>query len=389
MKNTGAATMSLISSDKRGRAKKTNFKMKKLLTFLLLINSLCKAQTIDQTQTVFIDKKFSTKIERAQELIDSLMKGKNIPGLSVCVAKQNQIIWAQGFGYADLENKVPVTLQSKFRIGSISKTLTALALGKLIERDAIHLSDPVQKYVAYFPEKKYPVTIYELASHTAGIRDYGNGEFVSNNKYNSVEESISVFKDDSLLFQPGTKYSYSTYGYVLLSAAIEGATGKDFLTYMHDSIFAPMRLQNTIPDFNDSIIAYRVRFYDGSNGKIVNGYHVNNSNKWAGGGFLSTPIDLVHMSQSLLKRQFLSGATLQTLWNEDTLQNGEKIPYGIGWKLDKDNLQRKYVYHGGSSIGGRSFLLVYPKEQLIIAITCNLSTNFDQRFILKITDLFM
>lgn len=365
--------------------------MKKLLILLGLLSSKCHAQTTDQTKTFFADKKYSAKIVIAQKLVDSLMREKNIPGLAACVATKDKILWAQGFGYADLENRVPVTLQSKFRIGSISKTLTVLALGKLIEENAIHLSDPVQKYVPYFPEKKYPVTIYQLASHTAGIRDYNyrSGEYLSDKNYGSVKEAISIFKDDSLLFRPGAKYSYSTYGYVLLSAVIEGAAQKDFLAYMHDSVFIPMGLRNTVPDFNDSIVAHRVSFYDESNGKIVNGYHVNNSNKWAGGGFLSTPVDLVFMSQNLLKHQFISEPTLQTFWNNDTLQTGEKIAYGIGWKPDKDNMQRKFVYHGGSSIGGRSFLLVYPKEQLIIAITCNLSTNFDQRFVLKIADLFL
>jgi serine beta-lactamase-like protein LACTB, mitochondrial len=365
--------------------------MKILFLLFLLPANIGKAQTIDQTKSLFVNKKYSAKITRAQKLIDSLMKEKSIPGVAVCVSTKDEILWAQGFGFADIENKIPVTFQSKFRIGSISKTLTALALGKLIEQNAIRLSDNVQKYVPYFPEKKYPVSVQQLVSHTAGIRDYNyrNGEYVSDKNYSTVKEAISIFKDDSLLFQPGTKYSYSTYGYVLLSAAIEGATHRDFLVYMHDSVFAPLGLQNTVPDFNDSIISNRVRFYDESNGKIVNGYHVNNSNKWAGGGFLSTPLDLVLMCQKILSYQFLSKPTLQTLWGEGTLQDGKKIDYGIGWKLDKDSLQRKYVYHGGSSIGGRSFLLVYPKEQLTIAITCNLSTNFDQRFILKITELFL
>jgi CubicO group peptidase (beta-lactamase class C family) len=364
--------------------------MNKLLILFLLLSSICKSQTINQTQNLFLDKKHSTEIGKAQKLIDSLMKEKNIPGLAVCVSTKDKVLWAQGFGYADIENKVPITLQSKFRIGSISKTLTALALGKLIDESGIQFSDPVQKYVPYFPEKKYPITIYQLASHTAGIRDYNyrNGEYVSDKNYSSVKEAISIFKDDTLIFQPGTKYSYSTYGYVLLSAVIEGTTHMDYLSYMHDQVFTPMGLLNTVPDFNDSIISNRVKFYDESSGKIVNGYHVNNSNKWAGGGFLSTPLDLVHMSQNLLKHQFIGDSTVQKIWSESTLLNGEKIAYGIGWKLDKDKLQRKYVYHGGSSIGGRAFLLVYPKEQLIIAITCNLSTNFDQQFILKITDLF-
>jgi serine beta-lactamase-like protein LACTB, mitochondrial len=133
--------------------------MQKCFALFLFLGTVCQAQMINETGSSFVYKKYSAKIAKARLLVDSLMKGKRIPGLSICVAKGNQIIWAQGFGYADIENNTPVTLQSRFRIGSISKTLTALALGKLIDENAIHLSDPIQKYVPYFPEKKYPVTL--------------------------------------------------------------------------------------------------------------------------------------------------------------------------------------------------------------------------------------
>ncbi|MEO8148563.1 MAG: serine hydrolase domain-containing protein [Bacteroidia bacterium] len=365
--------------------------MKKTAVLFLLVTNFCHAQVIDQTKSLYTDKRFLQEIKKGQELVIALMKEKNIPGLSICVATKNEIIWTQGFGYADLENKIQVTLNSKFRVGSISKTLTALALGKLLEEKQVELTDTAQKYASYFPGKNYPVTIYEIASHTAGIRDYNykNHEYVSDKHYNNVEESVDIFKDDSLLFRPGTKFSYSTYGYVLLGACIEGAVKQSFPGFMNDSVFVPMQLENTVPDYNDSIIPHRVRFYDESNGKIINGYHVDNSNKWAGGGFLSTSYDLALMSQNLLSHKFLKEATIEKLWSADTLLNGEKVNYGIGWRLDVDSLQRKYVYHGGSSIGGRSFLLIYPEQQLVVAITCNLSTNFDQRFVLKLTDLFI
>jgi len=346
---------------------------------------------IDQAKTVYVNYNFANEVDQSEKLITALMQEKNIPGLSIAVATKDKIVWAQGFGFSDLENKIPVRINSKFRIGSISKTLTALAIGKLIENKQLSLSDNVQKYVPYFPEKKYPVTIGDLVSHTAGIRDYNykNGEFLSDKNYNSIQESVNIFKDDSLLFKPGSKYSYSTYSYVLLSAVIEGAANMDFINYMRDSIFLPMNLQNTVPDYNDNIIENRVRFYDESDGKIVNGYHVNNSNKWAGGGYLSTPYDLVSMSQNLLNNQFLKDSTVQKLWTPATLSDGQKINYCIGWQQDADSLQRIYVYHGGSSIGGRSILLVYPDEGIAIAMTSNLSTCFDQTVVLKIAEIFM
>lgn len=366
--------------------------MKYILVLLgILVSTQHSIAQIDQSATVYIDQAYSIKVTQAEKLIADLMNEKHIPGLSITVTTKDKIIWAAGFGFADLENKVPVNINTKFRIGSISKTLTALAIGKLLEDSVLNLDDTVQKYVPYFPVKKYPVTINDLVSHTAGIRDYNyrNGEYLNRNNYESVEESINIFKNDSLLFEPGSKYSYTTYGYVLLSAVIEGASKTNFLDYMQDSVLLPMNLKNTVPDENQELIENRTRFYDESDGNIVNGYYVNNSNKWAGGGYLSTSYDLALMSQNLLNNQFLSESTKQLLWTPKTVSSGKKTNYGIGWRIDTDEKGRKYVHHGGSSTGGRSFLLVYPNEELVIAITCNLSTNFDQYSLFKISDLFL
>lgn len=362
-----------------------------LITLGFMICTEQLSAQIDQSKVIYVNQEYANKTQQAEKLIDSLMQKAKIPGLSITVGTKDKIIWSQGFGYADLENKVPVRINSKFRIGSLSKTLTALAVGKLIENNQLNLSDTVQKYVPYFPKKKYPITIGELASHTAGIRDYNyrNGEYFSDKNYKSIEESINIFKDDSLLFKPGSKYKYSTYGYVLLSAVIEGVTKANFIDFMQDSIFKPIGLKNTIPDYNYDIIENRARFYDEVKGEIVNAYYVNNSNKWAGGGYLSTSFDLVKMSQNLLNHKFLKTSTIQKLWTPTTLSNGERTNYGIGWRIDKDSSERIYVHHGGSSIGGRSFLMVYPKEGITIAITSNLSTNFDQEFVSKIANIFL
>ncbi len=351
---------------------------------------MATAQTADPGTTVYIHKQFRERAAKARVAVDSLIREKKIPGFSIAVAHGDTLVWAQGFGWADLENKVPVTLQSKFRIGSISKSLTSLALGSLLEEKKLMLSDPVRKYVPGFPEKTYPVTIGQLATHTAGIRDYNyrKGEYLSGKHYKTVTESLSIFKDDTLLFRPGTKYSYSTYGYVLLSAAIEAAAGQPFLAYMQEKIFAPLQLTNTVADQPDSIIPHRAAFYDESDGKIINGYPVNNSNKWAGGGYLSTAPDLVRMGQQLLKGSFLQPATLALLWSPAKLENGDTVPYCLGWRTDRDPQQRRYIHHGGSSIGGRAFLLIYPEDRWIVAVTCNLSTNFDQRFVLQVLECF-
>ncbi|MBL4656061.1 MAG: beta-lactamase family protein [Bacteroidia bacterium] len=355
------------------------------------MSDLCFAQTIVETDTNYTNQQFESEVNEAKKLITELMTEKDIPGLSITVAKKNEILWAEGFGFSDLENKTPVRLNSKFRIGSISKSLTSIALGKLVEEGKMNWHDAIRKFVPYFPKKKYPITIQALASHASGIRNYNykSGEYFSDKPYSSIEESINIFKEDSLLFQPKTKYSYSTYGYVLLSAGIEGATNQSYLAYMHNFVFTPMRMHNTVPDFNDSIITDRARCYQLKEGVIINASYIDNSNKWAGAGFLSTSLDLAKMSQNLLKYEYLKESTLKTLWAPTELSNGEKTNHCLGWRRDIDDLGRNYIHHGGSSVGGRSFLLIYPDKDVIVAITCNLFTRFNESFVLKIAEKFI
>ena len=346
---------------------------------------------IDQSSQVYFDLEYSDMIHEAQDHLKELMYSAEIPGLSITVAKDNEILWSQGFGFADLENDVPVRIHTKFRIGSISKSLTSLAVGKLIDKGQLNLEDTVQQFVTYFPRKEYPISIQQLASHTSGIRNYnfGKGEYTSIKNYKTVRESLSIFMDDPLRFQPQSQYSYFTYNYNVLSAVIEEAANLDYISFMKDSVIAPLQLDNTLPDYNERIIKNRSNFYDKSNGQIVNGYPVNNSNKWAGGGYLSTSYDLVRLAQSLLNNTYLQNATKELLWTPVTLSTGQKTNYGIGWRKDVDKENRLYVHHGGSSIGGRSFLLIYPDEYLIVAITSNLSRSFGEDHVLEIAQLFL
>jgi serine beta-lactamase-like protein LACTB len=371
--------------------------MKQILYFLLgLFFSYSYSQsnairTIDESQNVFRNEKFKSEIKRAKSLVLDTIHAKDIPGLSITVTKNDTIVWAEGFGFSDLENKVPVKINTKFRIGSVSKTLTAMAIGKLLDSKQLNLSEDVHKYVPYFPQKEHKITIAQLASHLSGIRDYDHSknEYFNTKNYNSIKESISVFQADSLLFEPGANYNYSSYNYTLLSAVIEGVTSKNFIDYMQANVIIPLNLVNTTPDYFYSIIDNRTRFYDKYEGVLINSPAVDSSNKWAGGGYLSTSLDLVKICQSMLKNNLISKSSKNILWTPAILKNGKKTNYGIGWRIDKDKQNRTFVHHGGSAVGGRSFLLVYPDKGVIIAITSNLSDSFNQDFIVKIAEIFL
>src|SRR5271165_7559990 len=225
---------------------------------------------------------------------------RGIPGLALAVAVDGKIMYSEGFGYADLEERVPVWPTTKFRIGSISKPLTATGLMQLVEAGKVDLDAPVQKYVPSFPDKGAPITVRMVAGHLAGIRHYQGQEFANQKHYTNVLEGLKIFENDPLVSPPGAKFNYSSYGFNLLSAVIEAASGEEFLPYMQAHVFTPLGLAHTTADQNTRIIEQRSRFYElPKDGAVENAIYVDNSYKWAGGGFLSTAEDLVRFGSAM------------------------------------------------------------------------------------------
>ncbi|MCY1722764.1 serine hydrolase [Prolixibacteraceae bacterium Z1-6] len=303
-----------------------------------------------------------SKVTDAENLIEQLKEESESVGWTANVSVNNQIVFSQGFGLGNYEQQVPVYPdKTKFRIGSISKSLTAAALGILIENGKIDLDAPVQKYAPYFPQKEYELTTRQVAGHIAGIRHYMNNEFLSSEFYPTVNDGLEIFMNDSLLFEPGTAYSYSSYGFNLLSAAIEGASGEEFLTYMKEKVFNPLGMNETTAERMDSLIIYRAGYYDMSERKVINAPYVDNSYKWAGGGFISTSEDLVKFGNAMLNNTLFSEETKLQLITPQKLKNGKVTEYGMGFFSGADDYGRYYYGHGGGSVGGCGNLIIYPE----------------------------
>ncbi|HMQ61585.1 MAG TPA: serine hydrolase domain-containing protein [Flavilitoribacter sp.] len=343
--------------------------MQKILLFILL--PLVALQPVGaQTR-----RSSDPAIQEATRLIQDLMTEQRIPGISITILRNGKTLWSEGFGFADLENQSPVIPgKTMFRIGSVSKPFSAAALALLYEAGKVDLDAEVQTYVPYFSRKKYPVTVRQVAGHIAGIRHYRGQEFLSADRYPSVKESLSIFGGDTLLFEPGTKYSYSSYGWNLISAVIEGASGEDFLTYMQREVFDRLGMDHTSPDFNDSIIVGRTRYYAvNDKGNLVNAPYVDNSYKWAGGGFIATSDDVARFADAHMNPGFLKPSTLETWIQSQHLKDGSATNYGIGWGSGKDSDGRPWFGHTGGSVGGITMMRVYPAEKLVIAILSNSS----------------
>jgi CubicO group peptidase (beta-lactamase class C family) len=334
--------------------------------------SLTAQSTLAEAQT---PARYAASIEFARTLITAVMEESGTPGMSVAVGMDGRIVWAEGFGWADVENKVPVWAETKFRIGSVSKPLTAAALGLLVDQGKVDLDAPIQTYVPSFPEKRWPITTRQVAGHLAGVRHYANdSEFLSAKRYDTVLEGLTIFQDDTLLFEPGERFSYSSYGWNLISAVIEGASGEDFLTYMQKNVFDRLGMTHTAADFTDSIIPHRTSFYErADDGKVLNAPFVDNSYKWAGGGFVSTPSDLVRFGFAHFDEDLLSSETIEEMWTPQTTNAGASTGYGIGWSMAVEDGVVTRAGHGGGSVGGTTGFETRPPQRAAVAVVGNMS----------------
>jgi serine beta-lactamase-like protein LACTB len=299
-----------------------------------------------------------------------------VPGFAVAVAVDGRIVWSEGFGYADLAAKKPVTTKTRFRVGSIAKPFTAAGLMLLVERGQFDLDAPVQKYVPAFPDKAAVITTRRLAGHLGGIRHYRGNEMLLNRPFATVSDGLSIFQDEPLAAPPGTKYIYSTYGWTLISAAMEAAAQKEFLGFMDANVFRPLGMAHTRPDHADVVDPDRTLFYRNNDaGQFIAAPTVNSSYKWAGGGFLSTVEDLVRFGSAHLQPGFLRAESLAVMFTSQKSSDGKSTEYGIGWRVLTDARGHRVMLHTGGSVGGTSVLLLHPETRTVVAMACNHSQS--------------
>jgi len=327
--------------------------------------------------------------DSARRLLLARMEEQAVPGLSIAVGVGEEVVWAEGFGWADLENRTPVWPSTKFRIASISKSLTAGAVGRLVEAGNLDLDAPVQEYVPSFPCKEWPVTTRLLGGHLGGIRHYREGEFGSMTHYEDVVDALEIFRNDPLINEPGTAYAYSTYGWNLIAAVVQGASGEPFLSYMRRVVLEPIGMDATVAEHVDSLIYHRSRAYVRTpEGRVINAPYVDNSNKWSGGGFLSTASDLVRYGLAYLEGEFLRPETIEMLWTSQHTRDGERTGYGIGWRENFED-GRRIISHTGGAMGGTTVLVIYPAEEIVVAILTNLQGASQTGNAREVAEIFM
>jgi len=232
------------------------------IAYLLLLTALVSAQAVRPATPLQNGQFPADTAKQIEVVIQEEIARQNLPGLSFAVAVTGQLRYAKAFGLADMENAVPVKNTTVFRTASIAKPMTATAVMQLAEKGKLDLDAPIQKYCAAFPEKPWPITARLILGHLSGIRHYGKpGESTGTEHYFTITDSLKIFKDDALLFEPGTKFNYTTFGYSVLGCAVEGASGTSYDDYMLESVFRPAGMNHTRPDDLFTIIPDRARGY--------------------------------------------------------------------------------------------------------------------------------
>jgi len=327
--------------------------------------------------------KWSGAVEQGRQIVRASLAEHSLPGLSVAVGAGDEIVWAEGFGWADLEKRAPVAPETLFRIGTASTALTSAAAGLLIEKSRLKLDDEIQAYVPEFPAKQWPVTVRQVMGHVAGVRnDSGDEGPLFSEHCERPVEALPLFAKDSLRFEPGTQFRYSSYGWILISAAVEAVAGEPFLTFMRKQIFEPLGMNDTRAESTTESIPDRATFYFPRFGADPR-YGLDLMREldyscYAGSSvLLSTPSDLVRFAMAINSGRLLLPATVQLLQTSQRLTSGEETGYGLGWDLETATVAGKQtglVGHDGESLGGMvTSLMTFPEHGIVVAVTSNIS----------------
>lgn len=360
-----------------------------------------KYHTASWQGTYAYSDRYQGAIRKSRRLIQKANQYNGLPGAQIAVMIDDSLQWSEGFGFANLERGIPVRSTTLFRMASVSKILTAAAVGKLVEQGKLVLDEPITTYLPELPSHYASITTRHLVSHQSGIRHYYGADASSKTEhYNNVDDALAIFVDTPLLFPPGTDFHYSSYGWVVVSVIIQRLVGQPFLQYMQEEIWKPMKMENTFGQIPDTKQASLSCFYQKNSPESVwqEAPEEDLSFNWAGAGLSSTATDLVRYGNELLNGDFLQKNTVDMLFTPQTTSQHDTTGFGVGFTVydlavSPDNPARhaqRIVGHSGLKSTARVYLLLFPEENMVVAFTANTGMiNFGDENILAIANYFV
>jgi len=316
------------------------------------------------------------------------MGAQEIVGMAVGLIQGGEIVYLQGYGWADRENFTAVTRNTLFRWASISKTVTAVAALQLVEEGVLDLDKDIREYVPEFPDKGEVITARQILCHTGGITHYSSNivrtvrSYDLDHPYEDVVLALDNFKETPLIGKPGEKYSYSTHAFILLSAIVQKASGAKFADQVRHRIVAPSGMTTLRPDYQWVEIPNRTIGYrkDRQSGEIIRSVDADVSWKLGGGGLISNIDDLARFAEAMINTELVSKKTEEMIFTRQKTNDGENVSYGLGFRLSGigENLQ---VSHGGSQEKTKTHMAFYPRKGTGVVVMCNSEYANPARFV--------
>jgi serine beta-lactamase-like protein LACTB, mitochondrial len=335
-----------------------------------------------------IDNSLATESAQALAAMRDARERLGAVGLTAAVSIDGQVVWSAALGWADIATRTPATTNTVMRIGSTSKALTATVLARLVEQGVVGLDQPIGSIVQTLPNPDWArLTPRQLASHTAGLPDYsGNWDLwgfwqtiALERHFDDVVDGLAIFDDNSLAYEPGTKFLYSTFDTNLLGAVMESVAQEKYLELLRREVLEPLELTATGGDHAGPAPPGLATFYDSRSGRAKRWREVDLSQRWPGGGLLSTSRDLVRLCGGWTDAGYLSPKTVAQFWQVQKLASGadNEQGYALGWRAEPASrvlgggIVTPRYHHGGITKGAMSWLVCYPQARLGVAINTN------------------
>ncbi|WP_250460646.1 serine hydrolase domain-containing protein [Microbulbifer litoralis] len=348
------------------------------------------------SEQVLSDPAYTEAATRSLRAIERHRRDIAAPAISAAVAHCGVVVWAGAAGWSDIASQTPATTATRFRIGSTSKSLTATALARLVQSGRMELDSPIAEYLQTLPNTAWAqLTPRQLASHMAGMPEYKENRdwgglyhtLALRKHYDSMVDALEVFDDTPLVNEPGTAFHYSTFDTVLLGATMGAAEQKSYLQVMREQVFAPAGMTATIvspvggdPE-NDIATPYRSNRLAGAAQRFRPWRDVDLSHRLPGGGFVSTPTELVKLGSLYFDSEYLAPEIRAQFWTPQQTAAGDVNPqkYALGWRIADMEVPGvgpvRNANHGGVSRGGQSWLMVMPDYRMAIAVNINRKTE--------------
>ena len=309
------------------------------------------------------------RADSVDDYIHQQMAEHRIPGVALIVVQAGRSIKTGVYGFADLEHRVPVSEETVFEIGSVTKQLTAAGILLLQQEGKLSVDDKLSKYVTDIPAPWTNITVRHLLTHTSGIKSYTGLSGFELTKRLTQKQFLDAFRDRPLNFAPGESWNYSNTGYSLLGYIIENVSGQSYWDFMHKQIFGPLKMNATTNRDPSVIIPHRAHGYEQKNGMWINRDY-DLTDVFAAGAVVSTIGDLAKWNAALDRDDLLHADTKILMWTPATIAQGRSTKYGLGWNID-EVVGRKNIGHGGSTSGFSASLQRFPEDQLAVIVLTN------------------